>query len=347
MAGYRSLLVVLALMTRYAALPLMAAGLFAILFLNQERNKYVHAVIFVLAPALILFFLYKYRCLADTHYQKQIVFHPIGFSYLSETASVFCSYFLVSGIFSLVKVLLLMAGVVGFSIWAFNLLRHDKTRERNYHETIFVKFTLLGMAFICLYLACLVFTALTHDPNMLKEWQRYFIPAHIIGIILFCGFMKGFFFSKESRPWKANLGRIIFIYLFLFYGIYSMHYLERQYVWGGYENYPLKFSYIIRKTKQMPLDTIIYSNDKRKIFYYCDRDAFPLPFFSQWFPSKQRYEYLEQFLHKDLWNQRKKIILVLFYQDMPSDFMKSMGVLKRKMPLHLMAQDSYGEIFDL
>ena len=231
-----TLFVVLASMTRYAGMPVIMAGLWAILFFNQGRSKWAHAVIFTSIPCIFLFFWARYSYIEHSPFQRHFSFHPVGFFCLRETASVFCSYFFACRVSEHIEVLLFLAGAGILLIRTFLWCRTNKIQNVNHPKTIFVKFTMLGAVLTCFYFAGLIFAASFYDAQMswkIAGWSRYFIPVHMVGIILFCGVMSRFFFQKQGASFKIDTGLIIIIYLLLFYAVGSAQCLMDQYILGG------------------------------------------------------------------------------------------------------------------
>lgn len=350
---FASIIVALAAMTRFAGIPVVATGLFGVLFLNKEKgfiHKFVHAVIFVSIPCLSLFLYGRYGYKENDAFQRHFVFHPVDFSYFRETASVFCGWALAPHFLTSVneKVLLFTIGMVFCFIRLFLWHRINRIQVVDFKKTIFKNFFILGVTFICLYMVCLILAASFYDAAMLGSWSRYLIPIHVIGIIIFCGLVSNFF--KESSSFKNDIGKIIIIYFFLLYTVLSTGCLRNQYFWGDkYSIDPHKSSYIIHKVKTMPKDTLIYSNNFIPLYIWADKLSFFMPFIKNPLSLEKNDKYLDQ-LSQMIEQLRKRKGILVYFNEGPwgeRKYVESIKDLQNKIPLHLIAQDEYASIYDV
>ena len=353
-----SIIVALASMARYLGAPIIAAGVFVILFLKQERNfinKLVRAVLFASIPCLSLFFYARYSYVESSPFQIHFVFHPVNVSYFQAMASNFCAWFISSHlpVSANARIFLFTTGIVFCFIRLFFWCRANKIPGADSTKTIFIKFSILGIAFISLYMACIIISASFYDTTQMNDpsgadLRRYLIPLHITGIIIFCGFMSNFF-QERSSSFKKDIGRIIVAYFFLFYIIGSINCLMDQYFKGDkYISNPYRFSYIIRKVKTTPTEAPIYSNNFRAVYIWGGKISYFIPIPLNPFSLEKNDKYLYQLSQMMADLRKKKGILVYFNKDASlGRATESIQDLQDKIPLHLIARDGYASIFDV
>ncbi len=346
-----SMIVALASMTKFSGIPIITTGLFAILFLNREGNlinKFIHAVIFVSIPCLSLFLWSKYSYIKDSPLQRHFALHPVNLSFFRDMASVFCSWFLSPNVNASAneKMFLFTMGMAFCFIGLFLWHRTNKIPGSDPQQIIFTKFSILGIAFICLYVACLIFSTSFYDADMYHSLNRYFIPIHVTGLIIFCGFMTSFF-QEHPSSFKKDMGRIIVVYFFLFYIAGSVQCLMHQYYLGDkYADNPFRFSYIIRKIKTMPVGAPIYTNDFQSVYVWGGKFPFPIPTTENLFSLGKNDKYLSQ-LSQMMTDLRKNKGILVYFNNNIQKYTEPIKTLQKRIPLHLIARDKYASIFDV
>ncbi len=348
---FGSIIVTLASLTRFAGIPLIVTGLFAILFLNQERNlinKLFHAVIFIFIPGLSLSLYARYSYRGNDSYQRHFAFHPVDFSYLQKTASVFCGWFLSSNMHAStnVKMFLFLIMTIFCFIQLFLWYRNRKIFKNDPAKIIFVKFFVFITVFIYLYTSSLLLTASFLDADDLwREWERYLTPAHTVSLILFGGFISNFF--QKASSLKNDIGKIILSYFFLSYAVGSTIFLIHHYSSEKIlTNDPLRFSYTIRKIKTMPMERPIYGNDFQAVYIWGEKSSFLIPCVENPYTLKKNNKYLNQLSQMTMDLQKNKGILVYFNNHVDK-CVEPMKNLQKRIPLHLVIQDQYASIFDV
>ena len=348
---FGSIIVTLASLTRFAGIPLIATGLFAILFLNQERNlinKLFHAVIFISIPILSLFLYARYSYREYDSWQRHFAIHPVDFLYLQKTASIFCSWLFSSNIHASTngKVFLFLAITIFCFIQLFLWHQNRKILKNGPERVIFIKFSVFIIVSIYLYLLSLFLAASFWDADDIwRDWERYLAPVHALGLIIFGGFISNFF--QKASSLKNDIGKIILSYFFLSYAVGSTLFLIHHYSSEKVlTNDPLRFSYIIRKIKTMPMEQPIYSNDFQAVYILGDKSSFLIPCIENAYTLKKNNKYSNQLSQMTMDLQKKKGLLVYFNNHVDK-CVEPMKNLQKRMPLHLVIQDKYASVFDV
>ncbi|MBF0504801.1 MAG: glycosyltransferase family 39 protein [Candidatus Omnitrophica bacterium] len=341
-----SMIAASAVMTRFAGVPMVATGLFGILFLNQGKgiiNRCIHAAVFVFTPCLCLLLYTRLSYIEDSPLQRHFAFHPVDLVFFRDLAAKFCGWFLAPQmpVSSNEKALLFGIGI------ACCLSRLFFRKRAN-----FSKLSILGAAFIGLYILCFVLAASFYDAGLLlserlKCLERYLMPVHILFLMMICKGLSDLLYKNPSSL-KRDIGKIIVTYFFLFYMAGSARCLAHQYYFGDeYTTDPCRASYSIWKVKSTPMGRPIYSNKLPVIYILGGKTSSMIPVVKNPFSWVKNDKYLSQLsqMHRDI--QINKGLLVYFNEAWMNEYVEPIKALQERIPLRLIAQDKYASIFDV
>lgn len=340
----------LALLTRYAGVALVAAGLGAIFVLSGEMiiRKIRHAMVFIIISCLPLgLFLVWNKHVFGEASARHFVFHPVTARHWQEAASVFCSWFASRGAYAQVSSYVLLIGIIGMFLSGFILCgKMRKTSSDDGQGLVFLKFSLLLMAYIFFHALAMVFAASFLDAKINFSFSRYFLFVHISGIFLFAGLMQRVFFSGQASSLRKDTGRIIIVYLMLFYAINSAAYLMRQYALGDrYATGPLRSSLIIRTIKELPIHVLVYTNDSFSIYVLAGRESLGIPSLRDQLNQQENRGYAGQLARMEDDLKSKKAVLVYFNEDYTESGTEPIEAIAQKAPFHLITRDPYGVMY--
>ncbi len=345
-----SICTALSFVTRYAGITLVAAGLLGVFVLSRQmiNKKIRHAVIFFFISCVPLgLFLAWDKYVFGNASARDFIFHPLTSHNWQEIASVFCSWFISHGVYAQESLFLLLIGIIGLFFAGFILWDRARKASRETHGTsVFLKFSLLLIAFIFFYIISIIFSATFMDAKFISSFRRYFLPVHIAGLFLFLGFMRRVFFPKQTPSLRGETGKIVLGYLLLFYSVNSAPYLIKQYTLGDrYARGPLRDSLIIRAVKEIPFKIPVYTNDSSSVYVLAGRESFEIPSSRDALNQKKNDAYASQFARMENDLKYKRGVLVYFKEDYTESGAEPVQEVSKKISLHLVTRDPYGAIY--
>lgn len=322
-----SLLCGLSIVTRYASLPFLAAGVLGILILagSSFRRRMTQAVVFLgigLAP-LVIWEVWDYshssslasRNLAET---GSGLFSSLA-SFWQSLRQVILGWFvpqswldsfLRSGILQTVLTLAVLAAL---AVWAFLVLRRALTDggQKSSLYRLFLLSAVFFVAYVVFILATYLLVYPTIDVN-----QRIMLPLHIAAIWMVAALAKMTLDGWVSVKRLGLAAGVIAILLCGWFASRSARIVQQNYQDGlGYNSVAWQSSPLIQQVKLLPASTILVSNDNTAIQYLTGRAAYLVTETRQAHPEATFYRYGDGDLTSDpgqLVFKEKGAALVLF-----------------------------------
>lgn len=342
-----AIFVALALMTRYAGIPVVVAGVIGIFCLTQQLflQKIRHAIIFILISSVpYAMLLTLNRCVSGQMNAREIVFHPTTVSAWHEATRVLCSWFMPYVWYSKANELV-VGGVIVVAV-TFSLLRYTKKlSDTATQDQGFIKFVIFLFSLILLSLLGVVCAATFYDDLMPLGW-RYLLPIHIVGVIIFSGCIFKLCFSRCTSPFARDIGIIILSYFLVFYLSQSWQPFYSQYTFGdSYASSLLKYSKIIRFVKVLPEGTPIWTNSSEAVYILTRKGSSEIPGKYEAYSGKKNDRYIQQFLSMKKQIIERQGVIVYFKDERSLAHVEPMKEIDTKIPLHCIAVDSFGAVY--
>jgi hypothetical protein len=281
--GVSLVLLALACLTRYAALPMLATGVLGILLLDRKplRPRLVRALLFGALGALPLgLWVLRNLAMAGTSANREVSLHLIGASHLWQLVYTVSGWLQLpnSAPDSLRFALLLL---VGAGILAVGILR-QRERSRGseppaerLHEN--VPFLRLLLIFVLLYIAFLVASISLVDANTPLD-SRILAPVYVAGVFLFVYTLQELMRLLGEARW-ARVSAVVLISLFLLVSSFNaVTWLSTAWRDGlGFSSVAWRQSVTMDTVRALPEETSVFSNSPEAIYLLTGRPALALP----------------------------------------------------------------------
>ncbi len=281
-----ALLCGLSIVTRYASLPFLAAGVLGIgiLGIGKFRSRLILAVIY-LVIGLIPWAIWEAWDYAHTASLASRSLAQAGAGLVSSLASFWASLrqvflgwlvpeswlnsFLRSGA---LQTILTLAGLAVLGAWAFLALRRQLRRDQPASTLVrlFILMALFFVAYGFFILVSYLFVYPTIDVS-----QRIMLPLHIALIWMVAALAK---LSLNAWPAARRAGMVVGIVALLLCGWFasrSLRIVQQNYQEGlGYNSIAWQTSPVIEQVRKLPASTILISNENTAIYYLTGRLAY-------------------------------------------------------------------------
>jgi hypothetical protein len=334
-----SLTAALACITRYAGIPLVLTGVGMILLDTKRtlRERLVTALVFLIV-SLSPIALWMMGTLKKGYILgREVAFHPLSITQLEGVSWPINPHFDAPGI-----LLFLIAGIglLGWTIWSKrDPLTLEGMPEQN---TRFVHMTLL---FIVNYVLFIGVANVLFDARVVDS--RYLLPLEIL-MLLFClSCVHMLFLSTPGlKISKLFFMGFLFLYLVGTNAEGAVPWAVQRYNDGvGYEGAAWDGSEIIKETKKIPPDRVIYSNNYNALYILAKRESLYIAPKTNTMSLKENLLYSDGIkkLREDLKDKNGLIVYC-------SSMCKTCGLptideLKKKIPLRMLVRVSDGEIY--
>lgn len=268
------LLIGLAFLTRYAAIPFLAAGVLGLLFLGRRpvvRRLGSAALFTVLAALPTALWTVRNVAVADTAAARTLAWHPAGMTHIWQALYTAAGWLHVPDRAPNWLRLGLLLAVAGMALAAIVLMWRSRAARR---VPAFAKLLAL---LIPLYSAFLVASISLLDASTPLD-DRILAPVYAAAILLGL-YAVGELLPVTAHPrrWQAALAVLL---LLLVAGalIRGAAWVGDGYRQGiGFSSLAWQRSPLIQQVQSLPPEALIYSNVPEAIYLHAGRRALPLP----------------------------------------------------------------------
>ncbi len=340
-------LIGLALLTRYAGAALIATGIFGLLLLSVQplSRRLQDSILFgIVSLAPFGLWLLRNMILAGTATGRQIVFHPPGKSHLFQALTTTASWFLVPASASLWLKLGVVAvaglAIIGGLVWQVECRRTSRPRITSVGR-IPGEIRLLAL-FVPVYALFLLFSLSFLDANTPLD-GRILSPVYVYGLFLGCFVLSRGFATTQRQRWAGWFVGIVVLVSCIFYLRQGMSLLRQAYQEGiGFNNIAWLNSATLAALKDLPADTVIYTNAPDGVFFHTQRAVYGLPVKFDSLNQRPNPNYESQ-ITALLEKVKEGAVLVYFYQvERPN--LPGGEELSGLLPLRIVAEYSDGII---
>jgi len=292
--------VVLAILTRFVGVALLATGTTVILFLSKKnlKQRLIDSVLFGFLSAVPLFlWMSRNSLVAGTTTNRELIFHPIrpelAMQYLAELSSWFAPGQLplpaeLRALISLAIVLILPTIIIVRDIKEGIFDREKKTKPLETLPWILV-------AYIVFYLAVILLNSFFFDAGTTPAAPpRYFLPIYVASVILF-------FIVIHRLVTQVKTSRVL-LYFALGYGLLlivvnmslSIPMIRYPLPRVGYTNLKQAWPDAVAFLEDLNPSKPIISNNPEMIYVFINRPAYMRPIFFDSYTLNYRDDYVEQ-----------------------------------------------------
>lgn len=270
-----SLLIGLALLTRYSGVALVLAGAIGILLVYRVsfRRRILSMLAFILIP-LLLFVIWSIRNLmaSGTATNREIIFHPISRGQLWQGLTTVSNWFLVPSTIPTMGHLLIVLLITSlFVAMSIRVTRQSKMTTASFPGVI-----VLLWIFMPVYILFLVASITLFDANTPLD-NRILSPILIVGVLVCVHLVDRYWELFRSR---TTLFAVIVITtaLGIAYAFTSLTFIHTSRLLGiGFASPFWSQSPIIAELQRLTLPEKLYSNAPEPVYYLAGMSASRLP----------------------------------------------------------------------
>lgn len=298
--GLAIIFVILAILTRYIGVALVATGATAILFLSKKdlKQRIIDSVFFGILSAVPLFlWMSRNSAIAGTTTNREFIFHSIrpelAKQYLAELSSWFAPGQLplpaeLRALISLSIVLILPAMILLADLKEGILDRKKKPKSI---ETL----PWILTAYIVFYLAVILLNSFFLDAGTTPAAPpRYFLPIYVACVILF---VIVFYRLVKRSPFSRVLQYFAVAYALVLIVIntsLSLPMIKYPLPKIGYTSLKQNWPDAVARLEDIDHSKPIISNNPEMIYVFIDRPAYMRPIYYDSYTLKYRNDYVEQ-----------------------------------------------------
>ncbi len=268
----------LAYLTRYAALALIMTGII-VLFVHHGtwRKRIIRSIIFILSTLpLILGWSIRNSVVGGSVTNRQASWHPIVQSNINTGLREFSAFLMPTNMLSLSRdTIFIFASVIVSILFAWVLFVGIRyfLKPKSALRPPLIPFT--HALYILGYFSSLIVTMTFFDPAtkfQLRIVAPIFVSLLFLVVIACCYFAKR---SSVTGALMVTLVGILFLFNFSVAQKQNVEYLGR----GGqlYASYKWYDSKILALVRNLPAETVIYTNQLEAVYFYTQRVCYLMP----------------------------------------------------------------------
>jgi hypothetical protein len=342
----------LAVLTRYAGIPLIVSAMVGIYLLNKSkpRDRIMDMLRFAgISLFPLVFWLLRNFYLTHTFIHRKIIFRPGVserlqglFDFLRDGVINMGTQFDATGILIIITRLI----IVSLLVISFFLRKEQKWAGMK-PQKHFAAIPILFLSFILFYAVSFIIVLVFFDAAVSPVNLRYWAPLYVSVIMLVIGL---------PYRWLAFMrqGRLSLCLTILLGVIFPAVYLKVGLAWAevashqglGYNNLEWKRSATMQKIKSFPPHTLIYSNGSDVIYFLTGRVVQSIPFKVNPSQGRENGNYLSQItdMREEL---EKKRGVVVYFNMINRPYLPSENELRKSLLLQPLLVEPDGDILGI
>lgn len=336
----------LAVLTRYAGLPLLAAAGLGVLLFSQKGygRRLVDALLFGIV-GILPFAVWTGRnmLVAGNSSGRAFVFHPIGMTQIWQAVFTMTNWMQLPAVVpGIVRILILVMFAVGLLVLIYWAYESGEVAEAS--ATAVPYLIKLLLLFILVYFAFLVVSISFLDANTPLD-DRILSPVFVAWVVIIAWTIS-ILWQRTRR--KTLLAGVVLAAL----GLFVITAVINNVRWGlpiyqngsGFSHKDWQSSATLDEVKRLPADTPIYSNVPEVIYLYTNQPALALPRPYN-VATQQTDDNYDQKLADVQQQLSQNSGVIVFFDTLRPDALEIVNDVAQQLPLTTLTQTADGTIF--
>lgn len=269
-----------AYLLRYVGLSVVLVGVLALLILGKRpiRRRLIDATVFASIGIIPILVYYLRNWLSSGSFTNRVIlYHPPTANQLRQGVATISAWILPARIDQNLRIaLFILIGLMLLVLFILDFRQGNSTNEDQHYKVAGSQFVILLGLFIIVYLGSLVLSLTFFDASTRLN-DRILSPVYITGLL--AGFViiwNSNFYQKYVLVQIGMVGAIlVFIGVNLLQGINVANQMRLD--GKGFSGRVWRSSETIDQVKDLPQDTLIYTNEAFAVYYLTGKSANWIP----------------------------------------------------------------------